>query len=96
MIIKGVAYQDYGVYKKELKKVIKEDLRAYFTGRKISLVENRSLYYLSLSIHIEDLTQEEQKIAYDIVKEYQDAGDTDIMTDYFDYNFYFNISKIYD
>lgn len=96
MIIKGVVYQDYGVYKKELKKVIKEDLKAYFTGRKISLVENRSLYYLSLSIHIEDLTQEEQKIAYDIVKEYQDAGDTDIMTDYFDYNFYFNISKIYD
>lgn len=73
-------------------KTIRKEIREAYKGYKVSVQQGRGGYTPVIHIHIDGCNYEELEAARKIVKKFQDPGETDIMTDYFDYNFYYTIN----
>lgn len=76
---------------KEISKAVKKQLKERFPNRRISVRVKHISWYFHLCIQIENLTDEEKEIAYEIANQYK-IDKSDPYTDYFDVNY---ISYIY-
>ena len=80
----------------EFKQIIKEvrkELRAKFKGYKLSVTEQQcgTNHCMNISIYNQDgtsVSKEIKKQVKEIAQKRNNANDTDIMTDYFNYDYY--------
>lgn len=77
---------------KEIIKKVRKEIREAYKGHKVSVRERQGGYSYAMTIDIEGVDRDQLDKARTIIKKYQDAGDTDIMRDYFDYNFYYTLN----
>lgn len=83
---------------KEIIKAVRKELRETFKGYKVSVRERQGGYTYGIRINIttadgDTVGKEIIKKAQEIADKYNNANDTDIMTDYFNYDYYAFVSS---